>query len=401
MPNHKFLLKKNYFLLRRTSTKNIMESNKHRFSLRENVRLRLLKDMLSGLKINFPDVPNFILVVDTLTTRIVSSCAKMIELLEEGVVALERLDVTRKAFPRMHAIYFITPTESSIGSLIKDFSNPKEPQYGNIHLFFSNHVDSALLDKMTKQRLLSERVATFKEINIDFLCPDTNLFHFDMPDALPVIFSKPDLSPSKKMEEAIAYKLSTIIPTLFDYEKFHIIYNKNATNQVSERVAKVLKERVNRFLELKKKQDEDVNDEPPAPIKIVILDRSFDPLTPILHDYSYQSMVTEFLDLKGDMVEYETEDATGKKIKNTATLSDEDDLWAKYKHEFIGHAVMNVSREFEEFVANNKSSQVGSMDMSQLDLKTMSDIIKKMPMYKELMAKYTLHMNLLEQCKQV
>src|SRR5688500_15954897 len=109
---------------------------KHKFSLRENVRLRLLKDMLSGLKINFPDVPNFILVVDSLTTRIVSSCAKMIELLEEGIVALERIDVKRKPFPRMHAIYFITPTEASVEALMNDFRDTREPMYGNVHIFF-------------------------------------------------------------------------------------------------------------------------------------------------------------------------------------------------------------------------------------------------------------------------
>ena len=378
-------------------------NSKHKFSLRENVRLRILKDMLSGIKINFPDIPNFILVVDMLTTRIVSSCAKMIELLEEGVVALERLDVKRKHFPSMHAIYFITPTESSIDALINDYANPKEPMYGNIHLFFSNHVDNNLLEKMSKQRSLCERVATFKEINIDFLTSDANIFHFDMPDALPTLFSRPDLSPSKIMEEKIAYKLSTVVPTLFDYEKFHIVYNKNAANPVAEKVAKVLKERVNRFIEIKKKQEEDPNDEPPAPIKIVILDRSFDPLTPVLHDYHYQSMLYELMDAKGDVVEYEDDDDNNKdqKTKKQAVLGEDDDLWSKYKYQFIGEAMSNISREFESFVAQNKSQGMSKMDSGQLDLQQMSDIIKKMPQYQALMTKYTLHMTLIEQCIKV
>ena len=373
--------------------------DKHRFSLRENVRLRILKDMLSGLKINFPDVPNFILVVDTTTTRIVSSCAKMIELLEEGVVAIERLDLTRKAFPGMHAIYFITPTESSVNSLITDFAG-SNTQYGNIHLFFSNRVDQHLLEKISKQKFLSEKIATFKEINLDFLSPEANVFHFDMPEALPTIFSRPDIQQTKKLEEKIAYKLATVIPTLFDYERFHIIYNKNSTNSVSERVAKTLKERVVKLIELKKKLDDDHNDEPPAPIKVVILDRSFDALTPVLHDYYYQSMVFELLEVKGDVVEYE-DDSSGKAIKKQAILSEQDDLWTKYRYQFIGEAMGNISKEFEDFVANNKSGQIQKTDMSQLDLQQMSDIIKQMPMYRELMKKYTLHMTLIEQCVKV
>ena len=80
---------------------------KNKFSLRENVRLRLLKDMITGIKLAFP-VPNFILVLDPYTTKIVSSCIKMIEFLEEGVVAIERLELSRKQFAKMHAIYFIS-----------------------------------------------------------------------------------------------------------------------------------------------------------------------------------------------------------------------------------------------------------------------------------------------------
>ncbi len=377
--------------------------SKHKFSLRENVRLRLLKDMLAGLKINFPDVPNFILVVDMVTTRIVSSCAKMIDLLEEGVVALERLDVQRKRFPTMHAIYFITPTDTSIDFLMKDYSNPKEPSYGNIHLFFSNHVDQHLLEKMSKHKFLSERIATFKEINIDFLTTESNVFHFDMNDALPTLFSRRELTSAKQMEEKIAYKLSTVIPTLFDYEKFHIIYNKNSDNPISERIAKTFKDRINRFLDLKKKQDNDPNDEPPAPIRIVILDRSFDPLTPVLHDYYYQSMLYELLEAKNGVVEYEDDDENnpGAKIKKQASLSEDDDLWTSYRYQFIGQAMSNISNEFEEFVASNKSAGMGKMDMSQLDLQQMSKIVKNMPQYQALMSKYTTHMSLIEQCLKV
>lgn len=98
-----------------------------KFSLRENVRNRILMDMLRGLKTSFSNVPNFLMVCDQMTTRIISSSIKMIDLLEEGVVAIEKLELTRKPFPKMHAIYFITPTKDSVEKLCKDFENPKSP----------------------------------------------------------------------------------------------------------------------------------------------------------------------------------------------------------------------------------------------------------------------------------
>lgn len=371
--------------------------SKSKFSLRENVRLRLLKDMVSGLKLNFPNVPNFILVLDPMTTRIVSSCIKMIEFIEEGVVAIERLELSRKQFPKMHAIYFISPTTESVESVLKDFSNPKDPQYGNVHLYFTNFVENDLVTKLSQQKSLIERVLTFKELNLDYLCPESNLFHFDMLDAFPKIFDSPGAS---ELEKKIAYKLSTVIPTLFDFEKFHIIYNKNPRNIIAEKVSKLLKERIEKLLSSKKASSDD---EPVAPVKIVIFDRSFDPLMPLLHDYYYHSLVYDLLDVKNDIVEYQSEDNTGKVSKRKAVLSDKDELWSKYRNQFIGEAMINVSKEFEEFVANNKTAktQTKRTDMSNLNLQQMSEIVKSMPMYQEVLGKYTLHVNLIQECVKV
>jgi len=330
-----------------------------------------------------------------MTTRIVSSCIKMIEFLEEGVVAIERLELSRKQFPKMHAIYFISPTKESIESVLKDFSNPKDPQYGNVHLYFTNFVEDNLVTQMSQQKSFIERVLTFKELNLDFLCPESNLFHFDMLEAFPKIFDSPG---SSELEKKIAYKLSTVIPTLFDFEKFHIIYNKNPRNIIAEKVSKLLKERIEKFVSARKSK---ADDEPVAPVKIMILDRSFDPLMPLLHDYYYHSLVYDLLDVKGDVVEYQSEDNTGKITKKKAVLTDTDELWSKYRNQFIGEAMINISKEFEEFVANNKTAQTKKTDMSNLNLQQMSDIVKSMPMYQEVLGKYTLHISLIQECVKV
>ena len=47
--------------------------------------------------------------------------------MEEGVTTLEKLELNRKKFPKIHAIYFITPTLSSINMLCKDFEDKNKP----------------------------------------------------------------------------------------------------------------------------------------------------------------------------------------------------------------------------------------------------------------------------------
>lgn len=51
---------------------------------------------------------------------------KTSELIEKGISAFERLDLKRKKFPQMHAIYLISPSPDSIQKLLDDFKSPKE-----------------------------------------------------------------------------------------------------------------------------------------------------------------------------------------------------------------------------------------------------------------------------------
>jgi len=372
-----------------------MQGVSKKYSLRDNVRLRILQDMLAGLKENFTRVSSFIMVVDDMTVRIMSACAKMIELLERGVLSIEKLDLERKPLPKMHAIYFVAPTETSVSYILKDFE--KAPIYGNVHIFFTNRCDNNLVEKISKCKLLIQRILTFKEINLDFLCPEQNVFHFDLPEALPILFGRKDSPQAREMEEKIAYKLSTIIPTLFYYEKFQIIYNKNSSNPVSEKVANILKQRIDRFLQLRKTEKEE---EVPAPVKIVILDRTYDPLTPLLHDYYYMSLVYDLLEVKENLVEYPTQDKTGGTIMKKAFLNDEDDIWVRYKYHHIAEALEKINAEFHQFVETNKTVAF-QKEGGSADLNTMEEIVKKFPLYKDLVDKYTLHLSLIEGCLKV
>jgi len=376
-----------------------MQTSTSKFSLRENVRLRILKEMIANLKEKFRSVSNFIMVIDPITTKIMSSTVKPIELIEEGVLVLERLELGRKSFHEAHAIYFVAPVEQSINFIIKDFMDPSDPQYGNIHLFFSNHVPPKLFEKLKKQKTLLERVLTFKEINIDFVSPEPNVFHLNLPEALPVIFSKQGQPETQILEEKIAARFAALIPNLGDFSTFQIIYNKNKQNSIAEKIATFVKEKAERFLKLKSEDDDD--DDNIYPVKIVILDRSFDPLTPALLDYHYKSMLYEFLGVEGDVIEFDGQDKEGNPVKKIAVLNDKDDVWVRYKDQFISDAMMKISGEFDEFVRKNANAQMSKTPEASMDLSQMLLIAQQIPQYEELLEKYTLHMSLIEKVLEV
>lgn len=64
---------------------------------------------------------SFILVVDSESLKIISSAAKMSDLLKMGVASIEKLELLRKDHPKLHAVYILSPTSESVNALISDF----------------------------------------------------------------------------------------------------------------------------------------------------------------------------------------------------------------------------------------------------------------------------------------
>ena len=69
---------------------------------------------------------------DRLSTRILSACCKMTDIMQERITLIEDLTKKRQPITNMEAIYFITPSEDSIARVLSDFADPARPQYKGI-----------------------------------------------------------------------------------------------------------------------------------------------------------------------------------------------------------------------------------------------------------------------------
>jgi hypothetical protein len=125
-------------------------------TLRTNARWRILNDMFEKVREGFrkEDAGKkdyLILIVDPEALKVFSSCCKFFELYAAGIYHVELLGKARKKFPQTHAIYFVSPSPSSIKLICNDFSSGKnkkkkdeikssKPQYGGVHLCFTSSV---------------------------------------------------------------------------------------------------------------------------------------------------------------------------------------------------------------------------------------------------------------------
>jgi syntaxin-binding protein 1 len=54
------------------------------------------------------------MVLDEKSAKIISSHFKLSELLEKNILSIEKLELNRKPFPKMQAIYFLSPDSEII-----------------------------------------------------------------------------------------------------------------------------------------------------------------------------------------------------------------------------------------------------------------------------------------------
>ncbi|KRW98925.1 Sec1-like protein [Pseudocohnilembus persalinus] len=362
------------------------------FSLKKNCQNRI-KMLFDQLRQTNQNVQSYLLIVDEKSLRMISSYMKMMDLMELDILAVEQLDNERKKYQKQHAIYFISPTKESVDLLNEDYADKKNYQYGFAHVFFSNRISDTLMKSIANNKYLMERLKTFKEFNQDFMCKFDNIVNLDMPEALPVLYSQKGAA-QQQVIDIIGNKLSTVITSLEKFYGVEIVYNRES-NKISESIALSVSQRLNSIVDdLKQNNNTDVLDKNAGKVTLFIFDRSIDPMTPLLRDFYYQPMLYDLLDIQNDIVIYQTEDDPEKQ---KALLSDPlDHLFPRYQYKHIAEVMEGIPEEFQDFAKNNTTAQIQRGELNNLDFNTMSDVIKKMPKYKQLLTKYTMHIKLIQ-----
>lgn len=132
-----------------------MEKIEAAFDIKTNVRNFMMDDVFDGCKSNENfdfEAGLFMMVVDNESCKTLNSFVQYTDLMEKGIAGIERIELRRKCFPKMHAIYFINPTEKSIDMLNDDFdlskdkTKTKKRQYGYIHIIFTNTVSDEIFE---------------------------------------------------------------------------------------------------------------------------------------------------------------------------------------------------------------------------------------------------------------
>ncbi|KAL7068237.1 Sec1 family protein [Cryptosporidium serpentis] len=426
-------------------------------SLLDICRTRILEEIISPVRaqLSSTTVSNYmIMVVDDITLKILSACCSFYDILESGVTIVELIEMKRQALRKMDCIYFLTSKKESMDLLISDYFS--KDMYKSAHVFLTSFRGNKnnIFDELCSNEKIFKKLKSLKEFNLDFIPYDSKSFYIEPSSCFTTT-----LGLSNNSLQSLIYGIYTFCKTIGITSKPLIRYQNNLnieTNSMCRQIA----DKINKLFMIN--PDKKISETVDSSCIMLLLDRSFDSAPLYIHDYCYQALAYDLLEIpvttgrslanisynnddnsmetnksneitkpssinrsislgnsglnssknfrsdsefknKGDdSYEYYVTNSSGLNEKKIVIFDERDDLWVNYRHKHVQMVNHSITEEVLKFTHTNVTAKIHRSNLHEQNesLNTNDTImaIRSLPQYQQTLSKYWTHVNLTGEC---
>ncbi|PVV03081.1 hypothetical protein BB560_002446 [Smittium megazygosporum] len=349
-----------------------------------------------------------VVVVDERSLKLLGKILKLSEILEFDVIRIDSIEKRRKPEPEIEAVYILTPSDRSISMLIKDFTItgqhniPNGTMYRAANLFFTSELPDIMFKRVTTSPV-KKYIAALKELCVEFDPIESRFFLTKLADfEMFRIYSEKFSSKSKKELQIVAKKLVNVCRLWGG--KPNIFYMKHyaeSLNSPIESIVSIVQSEIIKSFGDENSTPKTEGDNPQT--NLLILDRSVDLFTPVLHEFTYEAMAVDLAydSLKftknGKKYTYQSKLANGEIEEKTVEIDENDQVWLSFRYEHISDAQERIMKEIDQLAESNKAI-IEMQSGKQQNLSKLRDVVSSMPKFKAKMAEYSVHVALMQQC---
>ncbi|CAL9127337.1 unnamed protein product [Musa acuminata var. zebrina] len=370
-------------------------------TFRQISRDRLLYEMLRSTKVKDSKSTWKVLIMDKITVKVMSYSCKMADITEEGVSLVEDLYKRRQPLPSMDAIYFIQPTKENVVRFLADMSG-RSPLYRKAFVFFSSPVNKELVTLIKKDASVLPRIGALSEMNLEYFAIDSQGFVTDHERALEELFGE-NAEGSHKYNACLntmAIRVATVLASLREFPNVRYRAAKSSLDvsmltTLRDLVPTKLAAAVWNYLAKYKATIPDFPQRETC--ELLIVDRSIDQIAPIIHEWTYDAMCHDLLNMDGNKYTHEVPSKTGSTTeKKEVLLEDHDPIWLELRDAHIADASERLHEKMTNFMTKNKAAQIhhSSRDGGELSTRDLQKMVQALPQYSEQIDKLSLHVEI-------
>uniref|UniRef100_A0A0M3K873 Vacuolar protein sorting-associated protein 45 n=1 Tax=Anisakis simplex TaxID=6269 RepID=A0A0M3K873_ANISI len=275
-----------------------------------------------------------VMMMDKETTSVVSCVYAQSDVMQKEVYLFERLDsgAVRDPIKHLKCVAFLRPTPENVQLLAEELRSPKYAQY---YIYFCNIIsktDVKILAEADEQ----ETVREMHEFYMDAVPLCSHLLTLNIELSYGPTFS---ITPS-----VFRRSLQALIATLLAVKKKPSIRYQSSSRDSKRLADEVMKAII---------REESLFETSKSDALLLIVDRSDDPVTPLLNQWTYEAMVHELLGIRNHRVNMESVQDAGIVLLSPM----QDTFYAKNMYANFGEIGQNIKELMTDFQRKAQTNQ--------------------------------------------